>query len=293
MNIYKNFFLSLVIKTIQVIFLSHLIFASPVLASSRDYLLLQTTSSLEDSGLLAYILPQFTKETGIKVKAVSLGSGLALAAAARGEADIAITHSPKLEKQYEDKGFFSKRKQLFWNDFIVVGPPHLTTTFNKSKNVKAVFRHIAKQQLLFFSRGDNSGTHNKEIEIWQKINKQPKKFKKSWYKELGQPMGKTLQSAIAVNAITLCDRATFLKSNHRDYVILFKDLSVNNNKPNKILKNNYSIILINDKKFLNINSIRAKKFFDWMYQKNNTGRGQILASNYRINNQQVFFQYKK
>ncbi len=283
--------MNMIKKIMRAVVVALILIALSNIAVARDYLLLQTTSSVEDSGLLRYILPKFTKETGIKVKAVSLGSGLALAAAARGEADVAITHSPKLEKEYESKGLFSNRQRLFWNDFIVVGPPALAPQFAKSKNVEEAFKAIEKNKILFFSRGDNSGTYNKELEIWSKVGLDPKKFDSAWYKLLGQPMGKTLQSAIAVNAVTLSDLATFSKSNVRDYVILFKSRAIDDKTPDKLLKNDYSIILISSKKFPQLEHEKAQKFFDWMYNKDQTAPGQTLARAYRIKGKQVFFQY--
>ncbi|MDI9314451.1 MAG: substrate-binding domain-containing protein [Hydrotalea sp.] len=279
------------LRYLAFIFLAWAMVAGTTPAQARDYLLLQTTSSVQDSGLLDFLLPQFTKDTGIKVHAVSLGSGVALASAARGEADIAITHSPKLEKQYEEQGYFSKRKKLFWNDFIIVGPPFVADKFLSVKTAPAAFKLIAKNKFLFFSRADKSGTHSKELEIWDKANLNPKTFDKSWYKELGQPMGKTLQSAIAVNAIALCDLATFAKSNVKDYVVLFKKKDLGHEKPDSLLKNDYSIILIDKNKFPNLEHEKAKAFFEWMYNKDGTGRGQTLATQYRINDKQVFFKY--
>ncbi|MCX8516025.1 MAG: substrate-binding domain-containing protein [Alphaproteobacteria bacterium] len=266
-------------KIILSLLASLLLLMAPLQADARDYLLLQTTTSVDDSGLLAFILTAFTKDTGIKVKAVSLGSGLALAAAARGEADALITHSPALEKEYQAKGLFSKREKLFWNEFVVVGPPTLQDQFTKFKNGQQAFGYIAKKKLLFFSRGDNSGTHNKERDIWKKAKLDSNKFDHTWYKETGQGMGKTLQSAIAVNAITMSDIATFAKSDVKNYVVLFRN--------DNMLRNDYSIITMNKEKFPNLDHEKAAKFFMWMLSP----RGQAIAMDYKINGKQMFFSY--
>ena len=168
---------------------------------------LATTTSTEASGLLGLILPQFEKASGVKVKVISVGTGQALKLAERGDVDVLLVHSRPDEDKYMAAGFGTVRRDVMYNDFIIVGPKSDVAKLRGEKNASAALRRIAQTESKFISRGDDSGTHKKELSLWQEVSIVPKG---KWYLEVGQGMGETLTMAGNMGAYTLTDRGTFL-----------------------------------------------------------------------------------
>lgn len=218
-------------------------------------IILATTTSTRDSGLLDYLLPKFEDETGIKVKVIAVGTGKALQMGRDGEADILLVHAKSDEEQFVKEGHGLKRHDVMYNDFILVGPKEVNDgLIKKSNDIVEAFKFIAKNKFKFISRGDNSGTHKKELKIWEEIGIKPEG---DWYVSAGRGMGDVLKMADEIRAYTLTDRATYL--NLRDKI----DLDIIVEKDSRLF-NQYGIILVNPDKNDNINSKGALIFMNWL-----------------------------
>lgn len=220
--------------------------------AKKQQLILATTTSVYDSGLLDHLLPEFEKQNNCKVKVIAVGSGEAIAMGAKGDADALLVHSPKDEKTFMKEKNGIKRNVFMYNYYQIVGPPSDTAKINGIKDLRKALNKLAEGQGSFISRGDESGTHKKELKLWEKIGIKPKK-----YIESGQGMGETLSMASEMEAYTLTDIATFkTMKNKLDLKIYFDD--------GEELLNQYSIITINFKKFKKINKNMADKFYTWV-----------------------------
>jgi tungstate transport system substrate-binding protein len=216
--------------------------------------ILSTTTSTQDSGLLDVLVPLFEKTTGYTVKTVSVGTGQALALAARGEADVALVHAPALEKQYVADGKMLNRRLVMYNDFVIIGPAEDPAKIKGQAKAADALRRIAETQSRFVSRGDKSGTHTLELALWKQAGIEPKG---SWYLESGQGMGQTLGIANERAAYTLTDRATFLAFQQRVKlpILVEKD---------RALLNVYSVMEVNPANGPRVNSAGGKAFADFM-----------------------------
>ena len=223
-------------------------------AESTKNLILSTTTSTQDSGLLDVLIPMFEMQTGYSVKTVSVGTGQALALAAKGDADVALVHAPSLEKQYVANGKLLNRRLVMYNDFVIIGPKEDPAKVKSAKTALAALKQIEQTQSRFVSRGDNSGTHNIEKSLWKKAGIMPKG---DWYIEAGQGMGATLGIANERNAYTITDRGTLLALGKRvNLPILIEG--------DKALLNIYSVIEVNPANGPRINTAGAKAFADFM-----------------------------
>ena len=227
--------------------------SSPATAQSRA-VILSTTTSTQDSGLLDVLVPLFEKTTGYTVKTVSVGTGQALALAARGEADVALVHAPALEKQYVADGKMLNRRLVMYNDFVIIGPAEDPAKIKGQRRAADALKGIAETQSRFVSRGDKSGTHALETALWKQAGIEPKG---SWYLESGQGMGQTLGIANERAAYTLTDRATFLAFQQRVKlpILVEKD---------RALLNVYSVMEVNPANGPRVNSAGGKAFADFM-----------------------------
>ena len=227
--------------------------SSPATAQSKA-VILSTTTSTQDSGLLDVLVPLFEKTTGYTVKTVSVGTGQALALAARGEADVALVHAPALEKQYVADGKMLNRRLVMYNDFVIIGPAEDPAKVKGQAKAADALRRIAETQSRFVSRGDKSGTHALELALWKHAGIEPKG---SWYLESGQGMGQTLGIANERAAYTLTDRATFLAFQQRVKlpILVEKD---------RALLNVYSVMEVNPANGPRVNSAGGKAFADFM-----------------------------
>ena len=222
--------------------------------SPSKSVILSTTTSTQDSGLVDVLVPLFEKKTGYKVKTISVGTGQALALAAKGEADVVLVHAPSLEKKYVADGKLLNRRLVMFNDFIIVGPPSDPAKIKSTKSSVEGLRRISKSQKIFVSRGDNSGTHNLEKSLWKQAGIEPKG---SWYVESGQGMGATLGIANDRNGYTITDRATYLAFQKR----LTLAVLLEGDTP---LLNIYSVMEVNPANGPRVNTPGGKAFADFM-----------------------------
>lgn len=234
-----------------------LIGSSGVLAQTKT-IILSTTTSTQDSGLLDVLIPIFEKNTGYFVKTIAVGSGQAMAMGQKGEADVLLVHSPAAEKKFVAEGFGVNRRIIMHNDFVIVGPPEDPIKIKGIKSASEAFKKIASANVLFMSRGDNSGTHAKEKAIWSATRINPEKEK--WYQQTGLGMGQTLSVASEKKGYTLTDRGT--------YLALKKNLSLDILvEGDAILLNIYHVIEVNPNKWPKVNAAGARAFADFMVSK--------------------------
>jgi len=221
-------------------------------------LILATTTSTQDSGLLDVLVPRFERQTGYRVKAIAVGSGQAMARGERGEADVLLVHAPDSEKRFMEAGHGINRQLVMHNDFVLVGPPSDPARIRDAKTAEEALERIANARATFVSRGDNSGTHQLERRLWSQAGVETKG--QTWYQESGQGMGQTLNIASEKEAYTITDRATHLatKKNLRLDILLEGD---------KSLLNVYHVMQVNPKKSDKINAEGAEAFVRFMVEK--------------------------
>ncbi|MCX7023633.1 MAG: substrate-binding domain-containing protein [Spirochaetes bacterium] len=236
-----------------------------------------TTTSTEQSGLLAAILPAFEKATGYRTEVVAVGTGASLKIGEKGDCDVVIVHARALEDAFMAAGFGADRRDLMYNDFIVLGPAADPAGVAKTKSALEAFSAIAKAQAGFVSRGDNSGTHTKEKDIWKAVVIAPAGV---WYKEAGQGMSQVILMAEQMGAYTLADRGTWLAMKDKSSL---KILS----QGDKLYFNPYGVITVNPAKWPQANYAGAKALMEWL-----TGpTGRALIEGYKIGGEQCFYLY--
>ena len=227
-------------------------------AGYEKNVILATTTSTQDSGLLDVLLPLFEKKTGYFVKTIAVGSGQAMAMGQKGEADVLLVHSPDAEKKFVADGYGINRRLVMHNDYIVVGPQSDPAKMKGVKSTLEAFKKIASANGFFMSRGDNSGTHSKEKAIWKAATINPEGQK--WYQQTGLGMGQTLNVASEKKAYTLADRGTYLALKKRlDLDILAEG--------DAILLNIYHVIEVNPARFPKVNAVGARAFADFMVSR--------------------------
>ena len=229
------------------------VWATPALAQSTT-VILSTTTSTQDSGLLDTLVPLFEKKTGLTVKTISVGTGQALALAARGEADVALVHAPSLERKYLEEGRMQNRRLVMYNDFVIIGPEDDPAKIKGMPKAVEALKRIAETQSRFVSRGDKSGTHLLELGLWKQAGVEPTG---AWYIESGQGMGQTLGIANDRRAYTITDRGTWLAFQKR----ISLPILVEKDKP---LLNIYSVMEVNPANGPRVNVAGGKAFADFM-----------------------------
>jgi len=239
------------------LFVSCLYFVTSVSAQQK-HIILATTTSTQDSGLLDVLIPIFEKKTGYFVKTIAVGSGQAMAIGQKGEADVLLVHSPDAEIKFVSQGYGINRRLIMHNDFIIVGPEKDPAGIKGIKSSVYSFKKIAKLNSLFISRGDNSGTHVKENVIWKESGIDPTKEK--WYQQTGLGMGQTLNIASEKKAYTLADRGTYLALKKRLALGILVE-------GDSILLNIYHVIEVNPARWTKVNSAGGKAFADFMVSK--------------------------
>ncbi|MBI4317666.1 MAG: substrate-binding domain-containing protein [Chloroflexi bacterium] len=231
--------------------------AAPIAAPRSDnpQLILATTTSTQDSGLLDLLIPLFGKQTGYRVKPIAVGSGQAIAMGERAEADVLLVHAPDAEQKFMQAGHGADRRLIMHNDFVLVGPPSDTAGVKGKKTAREALRGIAAAKAPFFSRADESGTHQLEKKLWKEAGLEP--AGQEWYRQSGQGMGATLNVASEKNGYTLTDRATYLstRKNLSLAILLEGDTS---------LLNVYHVITVNPQKSPKINVAGARAFAAFM-----------------------------
>jgi tungstate transport system substrate-binding protein len=250
----KRFILCLLLALAMTVSMTNTAASQP----AQKNIIMATTTSTQDSGLLDYLLPIFEKKTGYFVKTIAVGSGQAMAMGAKGEADVLLVHSPAAEKKFMADGNGVDRRLVMHNDYIIVGPPNDPAKIKGMKKSAEAFKKFANTASLFVSRGDNSGTNAKEREIWGAAGVNP--VGQKWYQETGLGMGQTLGVAAEKKTYTLADRGTYLaltKSLGLDILV----------EGDGILLNIYHVIEVNPKKWPKVNIAGAKAFGDFMISK--------------------------
>lgn len=217
-------------------------------------LILATTTSTQDSGLLDVLIPMFEQQTGYRVKTIAVGTGQALALGERGEADVLLVHAPEAEKEVVAKGAAINRTLVMHNDFVLVGPPADPAAVEGNPTAAAALAQIAAAAAIFISRGDDSGTHKKELSLWQAAGVQPQGI---WYQETGAGMGQTLRVAAEKEGYTLTDRATYLANRHH----LGLEIVVEGDAP---LLNIYHVMQTNHERFDKVNAAGAAAFVQFL-----------------------------
>ncbi|MBF0330164.1 MAG: extracellular solute-binding protein [Nitrospirae bacterium] len=228
--------------------------------SAETSIICASTTSTENSGLLGHIMPAFEKKTGIKVKVVARGTGAAIEMGKRGDADVVLVHAKELELKALEEGWFASRYDVMYNDFIIIGPKDDPSKIKRSKTVIEVFKKIAADNALFVSRGDKSGTHIKELDIWKKAGIDPKGQK--WYLEVGQGMEKTQRIANEKRAYTIGDRGTWLAVKDRDKLDM--TLVFEGDPP---LFNQYGVMAVNPLRHKHVKHKEALEFVNWIISK--------------------------
>jgi tungstate transport system substrate-binding protein len=254
-----------------------LVFAGHAVAQDKSIVVASTTST-QDSGLFGHILPMFKAKTGIDVKVVAQGTGQALDTARRGDADVVFVHAKPAEEKFLSEGFGVKRYPVMYNDFILIGPKSDPAGVKGSKDIVAALGAIKAKGADFISRGDKSGTHQAEINLWKVAGVDIAKDKGPWYKEIGQGMGAALNTASASNAYVLADRGTWLSFKNRGDLIIAVE-------GDKRLFNQYGVMLVNPEKHPNVKKDLGQQFIDWLVSP----EGQKAIADYKINGEQLFY----
>src|ERR1700710_965231 len=227
-------------------------------AAAEQSIVLASTTSVEASGLLANILPRFTARTGITVNVVAQGTGKALDTARRGDADLLLVHDPEAEQQFMDEGHGSVRRQIAWNDFIIVGPSADPAHVRGGNDSVVALKAIAAAQAPFVSRGDKSGTNAAELRLWKTVGQTPDALnKEKWYRDIGGGMGQALNAASAMDAYTLSDRGPWLSFNNKGSLVIVIE-------GDSRLINRYDVIELSPQKHASSRLAVAKVFADWL-----------------------------
>ncbi len=246
--------------------------------SDDNSIIVQSTTSTANSGLYDYLLPMFKKDTGITVNVVAVGTGQAIKNARNCDGDVLLVHARSAEQKFVDDGYGVERHNLMYNDFVFVGPPSDPASIAGGKSATAALARIATSKSRFASRGDNSGTHKKEIALWKQTGIDPTEGSGRWYLETGSGMGATLNAAVGSGAYSMTDRATWISfRNKQDYSIQVEG--------DRDLFNQYGVIMVNPARCSQVRQAPARQFIDWLLSK----KGQQAIASYKLDGQQLFF----
>jgi len=247
-------------------------------SQENSFILLQSTTSTKNSGLYDYLLPKFKQTSGIEVRVVAVGTGQALRNARNGDADVLIVHAKSREQEFVAQGYGVMRHELMYNDFVVVGPASDPANVLSVTDIKRALKNIAKTKSVFVSRGDDSGTHIKELYLWDLAEVDAVKDSGTWYREAGAGMGATLNTAVSMGGYTITDRATWISfGNKQNHVMLLEG--------DPPLHNQYSVIAVNPVKHAHVKFELTQIFIDWLL----SDLGQQLIADYRVKGEQLFF----
>ncbi len=246
--------------------------------SEEKLIVVASTTSTQDSGLFGYLLPRFKEKPGIDVKVVAQGTRQALETGRRGDADVVFVHARPQEEKFVAEGFGVKRLPVMYNDFVLIGPKQDPAGVKGSNDVVAAFKAVAKKGAPFVSRGDKSGTHMAELNLWKAADLDPTRHKGDWYREIGQGMGAALNTASSMNAYVLADRGTWISFKNRgDLDILVEG--------DRRLFNQYGVILVNPAKHPQVKKDLGQAFIDWLVSP----EGQKVIADYKIDGLQLFY----
>lgn len=252
---------------------------SSVAASAEDsFIIVQSTTSTQNSGLFEHLLPAFQEKTGIEVRVVAVGTGQAIRNATNGDGDVLLVHSRPSEEKFVAEGLGVARADLMYNDFVIVGPAADPAGVSGSNNVVDALQKIAASETPFASRGDDSGTHKAELRLWEAAGIDAAAASGDWYRETGSGMGATLNTGTGMDAYVMTDRATWIafgnKGNHEIVV-----------EGDPRLFNQYGVILVNPQVHPHVKAEMGQTFIDWLLSK----EGQRSIADFKVDGQQLFF----
>jgi len=254
-----------------------LCFTFPIEAQQR-FITVASTTSTEQSGLFKHLLPLFERKNGIQVRVVALGTGQSLDMGKRGDADVVFVHAKQLEEKFVAEGYGVQRFEVMYNDFVLGGPKSDPAKVAGGKDIVAALQKVKAAQAPFASRGDKSGTHFAELELWKAAGVDIAKDKGPWYRDTGSGMGPTLNTAAGMNAYVLTDRGTWLSFKNR------ADLAISVEGDRRLF-NQYGVILVNPAKHPHVKKDMGQAFIDWVISP----EGQQAIANYKIGGEQLFF----
>lgn len=245
--------------------------------AAEKFITLSSTTSTQNSGLFDYLLPKFTAKTGIEVRVVAVGTGQALKLGEKGDADVLLVHDKAGEEKFVREGFGVERREVMYNDFVIVGPKADAAGVRGKKDAVEVFRAIAKSQSNFISRGDDSGTNRQELRLWDAAGVDVKPASGKWYKEIGGGMSAALNTAAGLGGYTLTDRATWAAFKNRADLELLSE-------GDPRLFNQYALILVNPARHPSVKKAEGQQFIDWML----SAEGQQIIGAYVMEGQTLF-----
>lgn len=251
---------------------------APALADDDRFIIVQSTTSTQNSGLLDAILPQFKEKSGIEVRVVAVGTGQALKNARNGDGDVLLVHAKPAEEKFVAEGFGVKRSDVMYNDFVIVGPKSDPAGIKGLSDAPLALRKIADSKAPFASRGDDSGTHKKERALWKMAEVDIGEASGSWYRETGSGMGATLNAAAGMGAYTMSDRATWIAFKNKGELAILTE-------GDDRLFNQYGVILVNPEKHAAVKKDDGQAFIDWLIG----AEGQKAIAAYKVDGQQLFF----
>jgi tungstate transport system substrate-binding protein len=253
------------------------VFGATAFAQDKSIVVASTTST-QDSGLFGHILPLFKATTGIDVRVVAQGTGQALDTGRRGDADVVFVHAKAAEEKFLAEGFGVKRHPVMYNDFILIGPSSDPAGIKGTSDIVAALKALTAKGIPFISRGDNSGTHQAELNLWKLAGIEIAAGKGAWYKEIGQGMGAALNTASASNAYVLSDRGTWLSFKNRGELVIAVE-------GDKRLFNQYGVMLVNPQRHPSVKKELGQQFIDWLVSPD----GQKAIADHKINGEQLFY----
>lgn len=246
--------------------------------AENPFIIVQSTTSTQNSGLFDDLLPKFTAKTGIDVRVVAVGTGQAIRNAANGDGDVLFVHSKPSEEKFVSDGLGVSRADVMYNDFVIVGPANDPAGVAGTKNVAEALTKIASSKSIFASRGDDSGTHKAELRLWKSAGIDPSEASGTWYRETGSGMGATLNTGTGMGAYVMTDRATWIAfGNKGTHQILVEG--------DAKMFNQYGVILVNPEAHPRVKADMAQRFIDWLLSP----EGQTAIADYQVDGQQLFF----
>lgn len=250
--------------------------AFPGLAAAQEtYITVASTTSTEQSGLFGHILPIFQEATGIEVRVVAQGTGQALETGRRGDADVVFVHAPPAEEAFVEEGAGVERFEVMYNDFVIIGPGDDPAGISGMEDAVEAMTAIAEAEAAFASRGDDSGTHQAELILWEEAGIEPSG---DWYREVGSGMGPTLNTASEMPAYVLADRGTWISFENRGELEILVE-------GDEQLFNQYGVILVNPEAHPHVKVEEGQAFIDWLISE----EGQAAIADYQLNGEQLFF----
>ncbi|KXO07597.1 substrate-binding domain-containing protein [Marinobacter excellens] len=262
-------------KTLNLLFASVMAMGMSLSAHAEEYIILASTTSTENSGLFDSILPKFKNASGIDVRVVAVGTGQAFELARRGDADSLLVHDTTGEQRFIDNGHATGRADVMYNDFVLIGPASDPANVRNARTAAEAFAAIANARAPFTSRGDDSGTNRAELRLWENAGVEPDG---DWYRELGSGMGPTLNTAAAMDAYVMSDRATWVAfGNRQNLTLLFEG--------DNVLFNQYGSLLLSEQKHPHLKHDLARQWHNWLISK----EGQQAIADFKVNGQQLFF----